>query len=489
MGAWGVHGWTRRMPSVCWRACSAASARHRTRFGLLQNQHEAMVEELAGVLAFLRSRPDAEKFNFSIVRQRPAPTRVNGNRVARAPATRPSVTNDRLHPRTRAVDWPLPQQGSPMRSPAIVTLSLLLALAAAPVHAATCPATADYAKAREIIADLNRIVAPGGVQESYTARIGGVDQWINVRGQDRGNPIILFVHGGPASPLTPTIWQFQRPIEEYFTVVNYDQRGAGKTLGEIDPESISDTIHIPRYVDDAIEVAEHIRAKYGQRKLVLVGHSWGTIVGMGAALKRPDLFHAYVGIGQVINVRENERISFDYALAQSRAHHNSEAVKALEAIAPYPGDQPITRERIVTARSWAQYYGGMSAYRASSEYFYEAPKLSPEYAPEDVCSVDEGNRFTLGRILPEFLQVDYSQVRDFPIPVVMFMGRHDYTTPSEPTQRWLDGVRAPYKQGVWFENASHMIQWEEPGKVLLSLVQHVRPLAVAPEKATSAAAP
>jgi pimeloyl-ACP methyl ester carboxylesterase len=375
-----------------------------------------------------------------------------------------------------------------MRSRAIRALLLSLCVATATAaHAAECPVNRDYEKARAIVADLNRIVAPDGVQESYTARIGGIDQWINVRGQDRGNPIILFVHGGPASPLMPTLWQFQRPLEEFFTVVNWDQRGAGKTLGEADPESISDTIHIPRYVDDAIEVAEHVRARYGQRKLVLMGHSWGTIVGMGAALKRPDLFHAYVGIGQVINVRENERISFDYALAQSRAHGNTAAVAALEAIAPYPGDTPITRERIVTARTWAQFYGGLSAYRASSDYFYDAPKLSPEYTPEDVCSVDEGNRFTLGRILPEFLEVDYSRVRAFPIPVVMFMGRHDYTTPSEPTRRWLDGLQAPYKQGVWFENASHMIPWEEPGKMLLSLVQHVRPLAARPADEAAAA--
>jgi pimeloyl-ACP methyl ester carboxylesterase len=120
----------------------------------------------------------------------------------------------------------------------------------------------------------------------------------------------------------------------------------------------------------------------------------------------------------------------------------------------------------------------MSAYRERSDYFFQAPRLSPEYAPEDVCSVDEGNRFTLGRILPEFLAVDYSGVREFPIPVVMFMGRHDYTTPSEPTAQWLAQLKAPAKHGVWFERSSHMVQWEEPGKTLLSLVQHVRPLAV-----------
>ncbi|MEG3194177.1 alpha/beta fold hydrolase, partial [Lysobacter sp. D1-1-M9] len=105
----------------------------------------------------------------------------------------------------------------------------------------------------------------------------------------------------------PTAWQFQRPIEEYFTVVHYDQRAAGKTFRANDPEAIEDSIRIDRYVDDAIEVAEHVRERLGKDKLVLVGHSWGTIVATMAALERPDLFHAYVGIGQVINTRLNEK--------------------------------------------------------------------------------------------------------------------------------------------------------------------------------------
>ena len=160
--------------------------------------------------------------------------------------------------------------------------------------------------AREIIEDLQRIVAPTGIQESYQLTAGGIDHWVYARRQDRSNPVILFVHGGPASPLSPTWWQFQRPIEEYFTVVTYDQRAAGRTLRSVDPDSIADTLPISRYVDDAIELAEQIRDRYGVSKVILIGHSWGTVIGMHAALARPDLFHAYVGIGQVINARANE---------------------------------------------------------------------------------------------------------------------------------------------------------------------------------------
>jgi pimeloyl-ACP methyl ester carboxylesterase len=334
----------------------------------------------------------------------------------------------------------------------------------------------DWRDARAAVADLEKIAAPGGVQDSYKTRIGGIDQWLNVRGQDKGNPMILFVHGGPASPITPTMWQFQRPIEEYFTVANYDQRGAGKTYGETDPQAVGDTIRIERYVDDAIEVAEHLRQRYGKKKLVLVGHSWGTIVSMKAALKRPDLFYAYVGIGQVISTRENERISFEYAMAQAKEHHNEEALRELASIAPYPGSQPITRERIIVARKWPQHYGGLSAFRSNSGYFFDGPLLSPEYDRKQVRDIDQGSLLTLGRVLPEFVQVDFTGVKRFPIPVVMFLGRHDYTTPTAPLEAWLAQVKAPSKKAVWFERSAHMIPWEEPGKTLVSLLTYVKPL-------------
>lgn len=337
-----------------------------------------------------------------------------------------------------------------------------------------------YAEGRAIIADLGKIVSPNGVQESYAVPLGGVKQWVYVRGQDKRNPIILFVHGGPASPMAPVSWTFQRPLEEYFTVVHYDQRAAGKTYATNDTTGLGPTIRVAQYVQDAIELTELLRQKFGQQKVILMGHSWGTIVSMHAALKRPDLFYAYVGIGQVINSQDNERVSFEYALKRATAENNQEALKELRSIAPYPGNQPITRDRIIIARKWPQYYGGLAAYRSDFGYYFNAPLLSPEYSPADTKAIDQGSLFTLGRILPAFLQVDFKPVKTFPIPVFMLMGRHDYTTPSEPTASWLAQVKAPLKKGIWFENSAHLIPLEEPGKLLLTLVNEVRPLAAKP---------
>src|SRR5690606_8626723 len=163
------------------------------------------------------------------------------------------------------------------------------------------------------------------------------------------------------------------------TMVNYDQRGAGKTYLANDPEAVSGTVHVQQFVDDVVEMAEHVRAKLGKKKLVLMAHSWGTIPATHASLQRPDLFHAYVGVGQVINVRENERVSIEYGLAQARKHNNAEAIAEIEAILPYPGDAPITRERIVAARKWPQHYGGFNAFRdGNATYFFGAARLSPD---------------------------------------------------------------------------------------------------------------
>jgi pimeloyl-ACP methyl ester carboxylesterase len=333
-----------------------------------------------------------------------------------------------------------------------------------------------YFKAREIIKDLDSIVTPNGVQENFQVNIGRIKQWVYVRGQNKENPIILFVHGGPASPMSPVMWMFQRPIEEYFTVVNYDQRAAGKTYLANDTTALGKTIRIEQYVNDAVELTEFIRKKYNKRKVILIGHSWGTIVSMKAVLKKPDLFYAYVGIGQVISTQDNERLSFNYGLEQATRLKHDTALQELQSIAPYPGNKPITRERIIVARKWPQYFGGLTAYRNNSNYFFRAPLLSPEYSAKEMDAINNGSLFTLGRILPEFLQVDLQNIQRFPIPVFMFMGRHDYTTPNEPTVRWLKNVKTPIKKGVWFENSAHLIPLEEPGKMLVTLIDEVRSL-------------
>ena len=156
-------------------------------------------------------------------------------------------------------------------------------------------------------------------------------------------------------------------------------------------------------------------------------------------------------------------------------------MRELEAISPYPGDRPLTRERIVIARKWPWYYDEFSAFRNNSTYYLGATRPAPDYNAEDIDALGVGSLYTLDKVIDEFLAVDFKTIREFPIPVVMFMGRHDYTTPSAPTAEWLAKVKAPYKEAVWLEHSANMIPWEEPGKTLVSLLKYVRPLAQGPE--------
>lgn len=334
----------------------------------------------------------------------------------------------------------------------------------------------EYFKSKEIIKELDSIVNPNGIQESFFANIGGIKQWINVRGKDKNNPIIIFIHGGPASPLSAVSWTYQRALEEYFTVVNYDQRGAGKTYRANDTLALGKTMHIDTFVDDALEITRLITQKYKQKKVFLTGHSWGTIIGLKAAVKAPQWYYAYIGIGQIITMQENEKLSYEYGLKMANEKNNTEALKELQSIYPYPGNQPVTRERIIIARKWPQYYGGLSAYRNNNFYYFNAPLLYPEYTIDDAEAIGLGSLFTLEKVMDEFLNFDFSKVKSLSIPVIMLLGRHDYTTPTLPVIKWMNQLKAPMKKNIWFENSAHLIPVEEPGKMLLTFVNEIRPI-------------
>ncbi len=336
----------------------------------------------------------------------------------------------------------------------------------------------EYALAKESIRDLDSIVTPNGIWENFELAIGGINQSVYTRGNDRDNPVIVFVHGGPASPMSPVMWMYQRPLEEFFTIVNYDQRGAGKTYLRNDTTLLTNAMTIEWFVKDLIALTDSIRQRYGKEKVVLMAHSWGTVVSMNAVLKRPDLFYAYVGLGQVISFLDNERLCYEFGLNEARRRNDSIAIKEMESVAPYPGDETVTGDRISIVRKWALNYGGFTAYRKVPKFYYYAPLLSPDYSSLEIETIEGGALFTLPKILPELLKVDFKKVDKFPIPVFMFMGRHDFTTPAEPVLEWLNSVKAPLKRIIWFENSGHLIPMEEPGKMLVTLLQEIRPLAV-----------
>lgn len=334
-----------------------------------------------------------------------------------------------------------------------------------------------YAPGREIVAQVQAIVTPDGVQEDLVVELGGARQAINVRGTDRANPILLFVHGGPGSVEMPMAWTFQRPWEDYFTVVQWDQRGAGKSYPLNDPEALAPTLSLQRYRDDAIELIELLNKRYGKRKVVLMGHSFGSAVGLAVAAKRPDLLHAYVGVGQAIDFLENERVGLDWTLAQARERGDQQALRELEALKPYPDGGEFTIDKADAWRKWSIAYGALAAYRANADFYFDSTHLSPQYTPADRKAWGQGSAFSVTTLWPRLKEVSFQDLRKLEAPVVFFLGRHDYTVPAPIAAKWIERVEAPYKRTVWFEHSAHLPMVEEPGRVFAALLEHVLPLA------------
>jgi proline iminopeptidase len=361
-------------------------------------------------------------------------------------------------------------------------LGLLAALQSFAREPAVPPASNDKkfsrAEVTGIIADARKIVGTSGVEELVAIPIGGTQQWISVRGHDRDNPILLMIHGGPASPEIPTSWFFQSGWEDYFTVVQWDQRGSGKSYNANDPKTIQPTLSLERITRDAEEVVQYLRAKYHKDKIFVLGHSWGSVVGIQLAHRHPEWLHAYVGMGQVISGKENERVSYQMTLQAAETAHNAEALKDLESIAPYPNaDGTVPLEKINLERKWSVNYGGLSWGRDSLNYYYNLMQLSPEYTQADIAAVNKGSALSLGPLLGDMLNFDYRATTEWHCPIVIFAGRHDSTTPSSVTAAWFAKIQAPSKKLVWFENSAHMMMVEEPGRMLVHLVEDVRPLA------------
>jgi pimeloyl-ACP methyl ester carboxylesterase len=369
-----------------------------------------------------------------------------------------------------------------MRS--IALLLSLVASGAALAQAAPEPAfTRDRATA--IIADWRRIVTPGGVDERLAIAIGGTTQWLSVRGRDRRNPILLVIHGGPASPEMPMSWAYASGWEDYFTVVQWDQRGAGKSYGANDPAAIAPTLSLDRIVEDAGEVTQFLRTRYAKERIFVLGHSWGSIVGVSLAQRHPEWLLAYVGMGQFVGGVANERGGYEQTLKTARDTGNAVAVRELESIAPYPErDGSVPLAKIDIERKWSVKFGGLSWGRTGLNYYSHLADLSPDYTERDVRAIDQGAELSVPALLPGMMAVDFGKTTTFHCPVILFNGRHDTTTPADVAAGWFARVEAPEKRLVWFENSAHMMEVEEPGRVLVHLVEDVLPLARRPAEPT-----
>jgi proline iminopeptidase len=328
------------------------------------------------------------------------------------------------------------------------------------------------------VAEERAITSPTGINSLEPVRIGGIDQWIEVRGRSVNNPILLVIHGGPGVAFIPLAGSFQRPWEDRFTVVEWDQRGAGKTYASNDKDLQRRSMHVPRMEQDALDVANYLRNRFHRKKIFVLAHSWGSLLGLWLAHEHPDLIYAYVGVGQVVNPKQNDEIAYRDALQAARSSHNQPAVRELESNAP---SQNVDLRKGQVTENWQAALLGPPP---NGVAFMNMRRLlldlvsAPEYSLADDFSFPRGQLFSLEILIPEARKVDLAQLgSDFRAPIFFFEGRHDpYARPSL-IWSYYQTIQAPQKEFVWFDNSGHFPFFEESRKFADELFQRVLPLA------------
>lgn len=317
------------------------------------------------------------------------------------------------------------------------------------------------------------IRTPNGIAEERYVRIGGVDQWIQIRGEDRDNPVLFVVHGGPGSPyavFTPLI----RSWEKHFTVVHWDRRGVGRTRARSGAAAAADNT-FGRLVDDAVEVVEFLRGHLHQDTVVLLAGSMGTMVGLPLAQRRPDLFSAVVCTDMYANMTRNETVSYELALQRVRAAGNTKAVAALERIGADPTRWDL---RAWQVKMDATMKTDPVTPNAVAKLLFPLALAAPMYTLRDVWHLLAGFMTTQKQMFDQYLSYDaYAVGTRFEVPFYIFQGGSDVLTITELAEEYFAAVDAPRKEFAHIEGASHFAAFTQPERFLAELVTRVRPVA------------
>jgi len=315
---------------------------------------------------------------------------------------------------------------------------------------------------------------PQSVATMERLNVNGAPQSVTIRGRDRRNPILIWIHGGPGSSETTALRHYDAGLEDHFVVVYWDQRYAGQNYNPGAPKPA--TLTIQQYVDDLNVVVDRVLTRFHDRKVVLVGHSWGTVPGVLYAQQYPEKVAAYVGVGQVADVPKSEKRSYAWAVAEARARHDKRGEAQLAALGPPPrSGQPI-----FTPRDLMMTYGGSFHRQMGYDDLILAGLRHSEANWRDFLAFQGSgafsNQLTQGEF-SRFIIDDRPQV--FATPIFLLSGRYDHQSEASVAHDFYDQVRAPRKAFVWFEQSAHNPPFEEPAALQNWIVQNVRPLAMA----------
>lgn len=309
----------------------------------------------------------------------------------------------------------------------------------------------------------NRTLIPrrDSIYSLENIKLGGIRQTILITGKDTSKPLLLIVHGGPGFNEMAMFMKYNSDLNKHYLMVNWDQRGAGFSYS---PAISKQSMNPEQFVSDAHQLVGLLKKRFHRNKLFLLGHSWGTYIATTLASRYPDDFYAYIGIGQMVNMMDNEKVSLQFTLKKAMETKNKKALAELLPIARrYPSANADLKD-LYTARKWLSYYGGAvwGYHDYSNIYNKVADGKNPLY---DTLKSNKGSQFSMQTLWPYLLKIDLPKtVKSLKIPVYFMLGKHDFNTPYTLAENYLKTLNAPYKKLILYEHSAHLPPFEESKK-------------------------
>lgn len=319
------------------------------------------------------------------------------------------------------------------------------------------------------IIDESGKVLSGSISEKIFVKINGVDQGMFIRSKDVTNPVLLFVHGGPGMPEFFLTEKYPPILEEYFTVCWWEQRGAGLSYdSRIKPE----TITTEQLISDTLEVTSYLSERFGQNKIYLMGRSWGTFIGIQAAERAPELYHAYIGIAQISNQIESEKLAYEYMLEHYKAMNNSKMIRKLENYSVSESEAALNSYLKSFLRDEAMHDLGIGTMRNMKSVingiFFPVMQCRA-YALTEKINIWRGKSFLRNstQLFHQLYSTDLTvKVPRLEIPVYFFSGIYDYTVSQKLSLEYYYMPQTPMKGFYTFKQSAHSPHFEESDKFI-----------------------
>jgi pimeloyl-ACP methyl ester carboxylesterase len=317
------------------------------------------------------------------------------------------------------------------------------------------------------------VAAEEPVRTEERLSVDGAELFLETRGADRGAPVLLWLHGGPGGAERPLFRHYNGALEDHFVVAYWDQRGAGRSF---DPEADPRALTIARHLADLDAVVDHLRRGFAQGRIVLVGHSWGGALGLLYARDHPEKLAAFVGVAPLVSTSAGQRAEFDFVLGEAVRREDEDALAQLREIGapPYAGV-----EEVLAVERLCDRYGGVFHTRPSQGWLLLRGVFGGLVTPFEIPRLIRANEVSLEAMHEELRGLDLGEsAPSVDVPVAFLLGRFDRHVDARLAAAYLEALRAPSKQLVWFERSAHNVPFEEPERFDETVVAELRALGI-----------